>query len=138
MGKNKITFAVLTILFVSLWFAAPAPAGPGDSSPLGPGPHCIIHQPATVSHTASLVTVWGHPQHFNCGGMDSNLYANGHIMTFVEYATTNWGTGTFDAEMIVNVSSLNLQAGQTITWTYEGIDWCDYASYTAQGTSTVN
>lgn len=121
-------FAAGALLSV-LGIVGTAPAGPGDSEPLGPGPHVIVHAPATYSAKAATIDIWVHTHHFDCGTVTGFVPG-----TATGYAIYDMGNGSWDEKFTISVASLPVPG--TVTWLADSTDLCEWSTYTGTG-STV-
>lgn len=112
--------------------ALPAPAGPGDSEPFGPGPHAIVHAPSTILHTWVRCDVWVHSHHMPSGIEASNLTVNGQAATIMSYGSVNMGNGSWDERWRVNLVVLGLTGGETLTWQSDVTYWGNVYTGTAE------
>lgn len=134
---NRRIVSVVVALFALLMLSASAPGGPGDSEPVDPGPHVIVHAPGTVLRTATQCTVWSHDHHMDCG-IIGNLAAAGRNLSLISYSLYDMGHGSWDEKFVVNLVPWNLKAGQSILWISNCMDMCEYIYYTGTAVTTVN
>jgi len=134
---------ILRLLFVvaltALAFVGDSRGGPNDSQPIGPLPHAIVHAPSTVSRTATAITVWVHAH--NMSEMEPYLVAirNGYSldMSNTTLTVTQVGDGQWDCKFVCGTSGWNLQAGQTLSWLGEVINFDDGCVYTGTAESSI-
>lgn len=109
--------------------------GGGDSEPIGPGPHGIMHAPASIARTTQDVTVWGHLHNspdfedtFIPMYRGSTLLPHSVNRTVYAMGGTSWDI-RYDVTIL---SSAGLVNGDVITWY---VDFYDLATWEAFGAS---
>jgi hypothetical protein len=135
MKRNLALFFVGALALAG--FTGAAPAGPGDSDPLGPLPHILVHAPASLARTASACDVYVHSHHFDCGPA-SGLSANGLAVTVLAYEAVDRGNGSWDEYVRVDLTGLNLSSASSLSWAADGLDLCEWTYHTGTATTTLN
>ncbi len=144
--KAKTVVVVLCAIALLLAFA-PAKVmsvpikGGGDSEPIGPGPHAIVHAPGSFSKSTQYVTIWGHahnmaefedywvaqyrnpPQLLPCTITSRTVYAMGSTSWDIRYDVTISG-------------SAGLVNGDVIVWAIDFLSLDDWSCN--MGTATTN
>lgn len=114
-----------------------SPAGPGDSDPVGPGPHVVVHAPASVSWLAKSIVVWVH-SHNMPDGIDTEVFSSRGSCVILDYSINEVDPGQWDEMFKISTKYWNLQSGQSIGWTAAVLNLDDDQTYYGYATTQVN
>jgi hypothetical protein len=116
-----------------LGLASSAPGGPGDSDPIVPTPHVIVHAPAKVLQVEPYgkIDVWVHDHHMDCGIWSARRVSvtgtesGEHTVEVLDVEITDRGDGSWDEQWTLDTTGWDLVVGETLTFSAETMNVCE-------------